>query len=367
MTRFILLAALLLPVPAAANDLADIFGSLAKSAGQTPAPPTFEQHDDRPILECLVQPGGGCPPCNWWKSRGDEGLPFQLEFIESEELPPFGYPTFKIPGRADNELKYIGNPSCDDRGVEGVVKRWRMMTGEDESEAVDAAQSPTPYHQIIQALELADFKKGETFEDIGCGDGRALILAAEHGASRVIGIEIDEKQASLAELRVSQAGFAGKAEIITADATEIDLPPADVAFVYLYPGTLSEIKDQLTTKFDRVVSYMHQIPGLPMTKRGDLWLWKKSTAQQVQETDPVYGRPIVGYRPYAIYGGWKYYSHCCGNMSCPMGQEIMRQLNSRQNVEPIYGQAATPQPQVHQRQSSGQPRRQVRYCRNCGR
>ncbi|MFT7570335.1 MAG: cyclopropane fatty-acyl-phospholipid synthase-like methyltransferase [Paracoccaceae bacterium] len=65
--------------------------------------------------------------------------------------------------------------------------------------------------------------------DFGCGGGELSLLAAENGASSVIGLEVDPHQFELATAKVSASGLAMKPEIRrSVDTTRIDLEDASV-------------------------------------------------------------------------------------------------------------------------------------------
>jgi len=49
---------------------------------------------------------------------------------------------------------------------------------------------PTPEKVIREMLKLAGVKPGETIYDLGCGDGRILIIAAKEFGAKAVGIEI---------------------------------------------------------------------------------------------------------------------------------------------------------------------------------
>jgi SAM-dependent methyltransferase len=49
---------------------------------------------------------------------------------------------------------------------------------------------PTLNPQVKAALDMLDLKKGQTMLELGCGDGRVLLAAAERGW-RVVGIELN--------------------------------------------------------------------------------------------------------------------------------------------------------------------------------
>ena len=91
------------------------------------------------------------------------------------------------------------------------------------------------FRRIMQALPAVPSEL--TFVDFGCGKGRALVLAAEHGFRRVLGIECDAQLFAAAQRNVrayrDAARRSGDIEIHLGDATLHTLPPEDcLCFLY---------------------------------------------------------------------------------------------------------------------------------------
>ncbi len=167
-----------------------------------------------------------------------------------------------------------------------------------QPEFTEPDYQPTPHVDLRSALAKLDIKESDTFVDFGCGDGRAVIAAAQTYGCRAIGIEIDPAMARRAKLAVESAGLSDRVEIIVADATKIDVD-ADVGFVYLWPETLGELRVELT-RLDRFASFQHKVPGLEMVKAGDSWFWGTEPEVAAAEPEPQYEevreRYISGYR-----------------------------------------------------------------------
>jgi SAM-dependent methyltransferase len=85
------------------------------------------------------------------------------------------------------------------------------------------------------ALDNAPIKPEEYwFVDVGCGKGRALLLAAQRAFPQLYGIEYSSKLCKIAQRNLLQIGIpAGRFEIICIDATEFEFPQHDL-FLYLY-------------------------------------------------------------------------------------------------------------------------------------
>ena len=149
-----------------------------------------------------------------------------------------------------------------------------------------AAASLAPYHasrrsDLERVLRLADLRAGQTFYELGCGDGRVVMYAAKHSLANIVGLELAFPLFILCRLR---AFFVGQknVKILWRDATKYTLSDADVIFVYGMPDSL---KLQLRDKFSRelkpgtlVMSYVFPIGG-----------WSPVRADQPTKKDiPIY-------------------------------------------------------------------------------
>src|SRR5438309_2848520 len=97
----------------------------------------------------------------------------------------------------------------------------------------DFANSLAPYvvspqHVVEDMLEMADLKQGEMLYDLGSGDGRILITAAQRFRAKAVGIEIEEALVKSSELRIASLGLQNLVRVIHADLRTVDLSPADV-------------------------------------------------------------------------------------------------------------------------------------------
>ena len=100
--------------------------------------------------------------------------------------------------------------------------------------------SPTPIHHFENLLRQLRISTPSDFAfiDVGCGKGRTLILAAQHGFKPVIGVELDTELSDIA--RVNARAFAtaspshGQAiTVVNSDAAVYRFPPAP-AVVFLF-------------------------------------------------------------------------------------------------------------------------------------
>src|SRR3974377_2011162 len=73
---------------------------------------------------------------------------------------------------------------------------------------------PSPQPIVERMLELASVKPGETVFDLGCGDGRVLITAAQRYKAKAVGIEISQKLVQQTQERVQRLGLENKITVV---------------------------------------------------------------------------------------------------------------------------------------------------------
>ncbi len=165
--------------------------------------------------------------------------------------------------------------------------RRQLQLFQQPQSKVTPDQEGTPDALVQDLLDKMQLQAGDVLAELGCGDGRILIAAAKRGI-RGIGVELDPIRAQVARENVQRHGFSELITVETGDALEFDLSRATVATTYLYPPLLAKLSPKL--KSLRVVgSPYHEVPGLPMTQFGDVWIYRNG------ETDEnVVANNIVG-------------------------------------------------------------------------
>src|SRR6185503_15269400 len=106
---------------------------------------------------------------------------------------------------------------------------------------------PTPQLVVDRMLEAARVKPGEMVYDLGSGDGRIVITAAQKFGARAVGVEIDPVQCRKAIERVKSLGLADMVSIVEGSALRINLQPADVVTMFFL--TLSN--ERLKPNFEK--------------------------------------------------------------------------------------------------------------------
>jgi predicted RNA methylase len=106
----------------------------------------------------------------------------------------------------------------------------------------DIGYEPTPPAVVDKMLELAHVGPGDTVYDLGSGDGRIVIAAAKRYGARGVGIELQPGLIRASRQAALDAGVADKVTFVEADFFGVDISPATVVMLYLWP-TLNDRLD----------------------------------------------------------------------------------------------------------------------------
>ena len=107
-------------------------------------------------------------------------------------------------------------------------------------------------------MQLGGLKAGEKMFDLGSGDGRIVIMAAQKFHAEAIGIELDKDLAKLSSDKIRKLKLEQTAHIVNGDLLEQDYSSADLMTVYLLPGLIDKVRpllDQQLKKGARVVAH----------------------------------------------------------------------------------------------------------------
>lgn len=145
--------------------------------------------------------------------------------------------------------------------------------------------TPTPV--VRQMLILAELKPGDILFDLGSGDGRAIIMAAQDFGATSVGVELRDDLAKRALDNIRKLDLNGKTKIIQKDIFTVDLSSANVVFLYLTTSANERIKPKLEAELKpgtRVVSHDYEILG-----------WK------AKKVDNFCENPKLGYPSHTLY------------------------------------------------------------------
>jgi SAM-dependent methyltransferase len=100
----------------------------------------------------------------------------------------------------------------------------------------DVVYVPTPQPVVDAMLEMARVTATDVIYDLGCGDGRIPITAAQKYGARGIGIDIDPARIAEAGENAKAAGVTAKVRFLNQDLFTSDFSDATVVTLYLLPS-----------------------------------------------------------------------------------------------------------------------------------
>ncbi len=166
------------------------------------------------------------------------------------------------------------------------MKPWLLLAA-----TLYAAQNParTPdiffvpsRHAVADAmLRLAKVTADDVVYDLGSGDGRIVILAAQKYGARGVGIELDPKLVATAREIAREGGVADRVTFIEGDLFTADISKATVVTLYLSTSVNQRLEPKLRSELGpgtRIVSQQFPIGRWTPIERTvsneqELFLW----------------------------------------------------------------------------------------------
>ena len=117
---------------------------------------------------------------------------------------------------------------------------------------------PTPETIVEKMLQLGGLKAGEKMFDLGSGDGRIVITAAQKFHAQAVGVELDKDLCKQSLDKIRKLGLEKNAHIVNGDLLKQNYSSADLITVYLLPVSndkVTPLLDKQLKKGARVVAH----------------------------------------------------------------------------------------------------------------
>ncbi len=124
----------------------------------------------------------------------------------------------------------------------------------------------TPPEVVERMLEVAGASAGDFVIDLGSGDGRIVIAAAQKFGASGLGIELDAELVKKSRENAERARVADKARFVQGDVLTADLSRATVLTVYLLPALMAKLQSRFVNELapgTRIVSHSFTMAGWP--------------------------------------------------------------------------------------------------------
>lgn len=174
---------------------------------------------------------------------------------------------------------------------------------------------PTPHVVIEEMLRLAQVTPQDFVMDLGSGDGRVLITAAQKFGARGIGVDLDGELVAESIESAKAAGVSDRVQFLQQDLFKTDLGQATVITMYLLPGVMARLQPRLLElkPGTRLVSHDFRL--------GD---WKPDVTTQIRKNTFLW---IV---PAKVAGRWQM------KLALPGGEHAVT-LDLRQQYQEVDG------------------------------
>jgi predicted RNA methylase len=126
--------------------------------------------------------------------------------------------------------------------------------------------------EVHKMLQLAKIGPNDLIYDLGCGDGRIIVVAAHYYGSRAIGIEIDPLRYVWCQILITILRLRDRVQVIFGDFFKTDLSDADVVTCYLLPTTNEKLESKFMQELQantRIVSHDFIFPRLKLQQQDD--------------------------------------------------------------------------------------------------
>lgn len=153
--------------------------------------------------------------------------------------------------------------------------------GQAPSRTPDIHFTPTRHAIADAMLQLAGVTANDVVYDLGSGDGRLPIIAAQKYGARGIGVELDPRLVAQSWGNANEGQVANRVKFIVGDLFEADLSEATVVTMYLSPSIMKRLMPALRAlePGTRIVSHQFEMPGWPPDERrqvdeAEILLWR---------------------------------------------------------------------------------------------
>ncbi len=122
----------------------------------------------------------------------------------------------------------------------------------------DYAQTPTPKAVARRMLEIGGAGPHDVVADLGSGDGRIPILAAQEFGAQAIGVELDKALHAAALANAQRAGVGSRVTLINGDLFEADLADVTLLTIYLPQSLTLQLRPRILNDMrpgTRIVSH----------------------------------------------------------------------------------------------------------------
>jgi SAM-dependent methyltransferase len=138
----------------------------------------------------------------------------------------------------------------------------QVISDGQEKIRLDVPYEPSSEEVIEAMLEIAQVGKKDLVYDLGCGDGRIVIAAAQKAGARGVGVDLDPERIKESLENARKANVTNRVQFFQQDLFQADIGKATVVMLYLWPEVNLKLRPKLLRELKpgtRVVSHSHHM------------------------------------------------------------------------------------------------------------
>jgi len=127
---------------------------------------------------------------------------------------------------------------------------------------LDVPYEPSSDEVVGAMLEIAKVGKRDLVYDLGCGDGRIVIAAAQKAGARGVGVDLDPERIKESVENARKANVTDRVQFFEQDLFQTKIGNATVVMLYLWPEVNLKLRPKLFRELrpgTRVVSHSHDM------------------------------------------------------------------------------------------------------------
>ena len=110
---------------------------------------------------------------------------------------------------------------------------------------LDVPYVPTPVKVVDAMLKMAQVTSNDVVYDLGCGDGRIVVMAAQKYGARGVGVDLDPRRIAEANENAKLARVTDKVRFVVQDVFDTDFSDATVVTLYMLPSVNEKLMPKI--------------------------------------------------------------------------------------------------------------------------
>jgi LEA14-like dessication related protein/precorrin-6B methylase 2 len=191
-------------------------------------------------------------------------ISYKAELLLSVDAPGLGSVQLPLSNEGELALPKVRKKTKQVKPTPQVKETPQV----EETRSPDVIFVPTPQEVVDKMLELAEVKKDDIVYDLGCGDGRIVVTAAQKYGCKATGYDIDPQRVKESLANVEKNNVGHLVTIEQKDIFTLDLSKANVVTLYLLPDLNVKLIPQLEKlkPGSRIVSHDFAMEGVQPDK-----------------------------------------------------------------------------------------------------